>query len=289
VELANKYGCIVRIFTDDKKEGIISNRIYQSLSLLTNDIVCIIGSDNIFPDNDFLRRLVEPFEDDDIFASYPMHNTYKKNMHILTRYTALLGSPDPTLFYLGKSDKVPMYQNAYDKGEIIEEKKGYYKVKFTKDSLPVVGDNGFAIRTDIYKHSFHPYKVYYHTDKYMDLLKKGINTYGVTKNAIIHTTKQSIWAYVKRRIEVKKHCTDEPIGKRTYLVYDPHSRKDRKNLFLFIVYSLTLVQPFALSIRGYMSITDPAWFLHPFMCILMVFGYGWSEIRRYINALRKMI
>lgn len=286
IELAKKYGCIIRVFHNDADEG--SNRLFPCKKLLTGDIVIILQSDNIMPDKDFLTNIVEPFEDKEIFATYPMHNTYMKNMNILTRYTALIGAPDPTLYYLGKSDKVPMFQKRYDKGEIVKEEKRYYKVKFTKDTLPTVGDNGFAIRTSVFKSIIHPNQVFYHTDKYMELTNKGVDTYGVVKNAIIHTTKPGILLQVKRRIEVKKHFTDEMRGKRIYLVFNWKSHKDWIRLILYVVFTLTLVQPIGLSIVGYSKKPDIAWFLHPIMCLLMVFGYGMSEIEFFIKRIRRI-
>lgn len=281
ISLAKNYGCIVHVFDNDVNEG--SDRLFFSKKLLTEDIALILQSDNILPDKDFLTQLIEPFEDEEIIATFPMHNTYMKNMHMLTRYTALIGAPDPTLFYLEKSDKVPMFQKRYDKGIIMREEKRYYKVKFTEDTLPTVGDNGFAVRTHIFKGLLHKNEVFYHTDKYMELVSKGIDTYGVIKNAIIHTTKPGILLQVKRRVEVKKHCTDEAKVKRVYLVYNPASPKDRWRLFLYIVYSLTFIQPLALSIRGFIGVPDVAWFLHPVMCFLMVIAYGWSEIKRVMR------
>lgn len=281
IALAKKYGCTVRVFKNDADEG--SNRLYPCKKLLTGEIVIILQSDNIMPNRDFLAQIVEPFEDKEIFATYTMHNTYLKNMNMLTRYTALIGAPDPTLYYLGKSDKVPIFQNHYDKGKILKEEKNYYKVRFTKDTLPTVGDNGFAIRTDIFRKIIHPNEVFYHTDKYMNLLKQGIDTYGVIKNAIIHTTKPGIWQQVKRRIEVKKHFTDEMRGQRTYLVFNWKSHKDWIKLILYIIFTITLIQPIAFSIFGYSKRPDKAWFLHPIMCLLMVFGYGISEIGFYVK------
>lgn len=278
IALAKQYGCTVRVFGDDANEGI--DRLSHCKDLLTEDIVLILESDNIISGTDFLTKIVEPFKDKDIFATYPMHNTYTKGMDILTRYTALMGSPDPTLFYLGKSDKVPVFQKNYDKGVILKEEKRYYKVKFTENTLPTVGDNGFAVRTNIFKSLIRRKEVLYHTDKYMLLVRKGYATYGVTKNAIIHTTKPGIWLQVKRRVEVKEHCTDEMRDIRMYHVYDPNSPKDHWRLFLFIIYSLTFIQPLALSIRGFINAPDIAWFLHPVMCFLMVIAYGWSEIKR---------
>lgn len=276
VELAKKYGCIVKVFKNDVDEG--SNRLYPSLQYMRGDLLVMLESDNIPPTSRWLSEMAKPFEDKEIFAAFPAYNTSTPDMDVLTRYTALFGSPDPTLYYLGKSDKIPVFQRKYNKGEILHETKEYYKVRFTKDTLPTVGDNGFAIRTDIFKSLVKKNGVFYHTDKFADLLAKGYDTYGVTKNSIIHMTKPGILAQIKRRVEVKKHFTDEMKGKRTYLVYDPKSPKDRLNLFKYVFYSLTFIEPIFESIRGFLVVPDPAWFLHPAMCIGMVVGYGWSEL-----------
>jgi len=279
VALAKKYGCQVKIFTNDKDEGL--SRYHRCLRDIQGEISIILESDNILPSKNWMAQIIEPFEDPDIFASYPAYNTSTKDMDILTRYTALIGSPDPTLYYLGKSDKIPVFQKNYNKGELLKETQNYYKIRFTKNTLPTVGDNGFALRSNIFRGLIEKNRVFFHTDVFSKIIAKGHNTYGVTKNAIIHMSKPGILDQVARRVEVKEHFTDGMKEKRTYLVYDSHSRKDRRNLLLFILYSLTVIQPLIFSIRGFMCIPEPAWFLHPVMCILMVFGYGFSEIKHF--------
>jgi hypothetical protein len=260
--------------------------MYPSLPYITGDISLILESDNILPTLTWLDEIVEPFYDKDIFAVFPAYNTYYPSMDILTRYSALFGSPDPTLYYLGKSDKIPIFQKKYDKGTILKETEGYYKILFTKDTLPTVGDNGFAVRTLILKDMIKKYRTFYHTDVFAQLVTKGFDTYGITKNAIIHTTKPGIINQIKRRMDVKKHFTDDMKGKRVYLVFNPDSKKDRIHILLFILYSITFIQPFMLSIRGYIYKRDIAWFLHPLMCICMVFGYGWTELeKRFKNII----
>jgi len=283
MKLAKKYGCIIRVFQNDSDEG--SNRLFPCKDLISGDIVFILASDNILPDKDFLTRMVKPFEDKKIFAAFPAYNTAAPDMGILTRYTALVGSPDPTLYYLGKSDKIQVFQKTYDKGEILKENVDYYKVRFTKETLPTVGENGFAIRTEVFKSMVRKNEVFYHTDKYAELLVKGFDTYGVTKNAIVHMTKPGIFEQIRRRVEVKEHFTDDMKGKRTYLVYNPASSKDRWHLFFYVLYSLTFIQPLVFSIRGYVYVHDLAWFLHPIMCFLMVCAYGWSEIKRTLRSM----
>lgn len=42
-----------------------------------NDIIAFIDSDNILPDKDWLKRMVEPFDDPEIIASEPIEYTYR--------------------------------------------------------------------------------------------------------------------------------------------------------------------------------------------------------------------
>jgi len=71
--------------------------------------------------------------------------------------------------------------------------------------------------------------------------------------------------------------------KRIYYVFDKNSKEDRKNLFLFVLFSLTFVQPMWIAIRGYMAKPDSAWFLHPVVCFVAVVSYGWSEIGYFLR------
>ena len=99
----------------------------------------------------------------------------------------------------------------------------------------------------------------------------------------------NLLSHVRRRVEVKELYYDGRRGRRSYLVYNPESRTDRINLIKYIAYSLTIVQPLLVSLRGYLHKPDVAWFLHPIMCFLMVVGYGWSEIEWQLRRLAKSI
>lgn len=283
VELARRFNSEVFLFKSTLESK--TNRIYPVLANISSDIVLILESDNILTNEHWIRDMVIPFQNPDIFCTFSAYNSYEHDSDILTKYFALLGSPDPTLYYLGKSDKIRMDEKRYNKGQILNETKGYYTVRFTKATQPVMGDNGFMIRTPVLRKVVRKNQPFYHTDVYAELLQMGYDTVGVVKNNIIHVSRPNIIEQVKRRVKVKKHFTDEMKGKRKYLVYNPSSGRDRINLFMYIFYSLTLLQPLYVSIRGYIKNREIAWFLHPLMCVLMVFGYGFSEIRGQLQNL----
>ena len=70
-------------------------------------------------------------------------------------------------------------------------------------------------------------------------------------------------------------------SQRRYFVYDPNSKNDKKNLALFIICTLTLVQPLYLSIKGFLTIRDIAWFLHLPMCLGFLFAYSAATLKAY--------
>lgn len=287
LELAKKYGCDVMSFPRVSESK--TNRLFRALPTVKGDIVLILESDNILTNDHWIRDMVLPFQDPKIFCTFSAHNAYEPDSDVLTKYFALLGSPDPTLYYLGKSDKIRKDQKRYDKGQILKETLNHYVVRFTKETQPVLGDNGFMIRTSVLRKVVRKNQPFYHTDAYAELLQLGYDTVGVVKNSIIHISRPNIIEQVKRRVDVKRHFTDEMKGKRKYLVYDPASSKDRKKLLTYIFCTLTVVQPLYLSIRGYITIRETAWFLHPVMCFVMVIGYGISEVEYQVKNLFKKL
>lgn len=287
IDLAKQYSCPVLSFHNDKNEGL--TRIYRTLPHIREDLILFLESDNVLTSKNWLSEMISPFANTHIFSTYSMHNAYTETDNIVTRYFALIGAPDPTLYYLKKSDKVPMNQNMYDKGTIIEDTEKYFIVKFNKVNQPVMGDNGFLIRTDVCRKAILKGQSFYHTDIYARLIEMGYNTVGVVKNDIIHVSSLNLLDQVLRRVKVKEYFTDELKGKRDYLVYNPSSGVDRLNLITYIVCTLTLLQPLYVSVKGYLKIRDSAWFLHPLMCYLMVFAYGYSEIRRMWKSVKKKL
>lgn len=276
-ELARKYGCNVTVRSDLK----VQEQVRASLGIkkAKGDLVLILQSDNILTSKNWLKEMVQPFIDNKkVFCTFSAYNDYEKNMSATTRYGAFFGAGDPALYYLGKSDKIPLLQKKYDKGEIINETLGYWIVKFNKDTLPTMGDNGHMfLRSAMNKVNKNP-NSYVHLDTFIDMLDIGYDTCGVVKNSLIHVITPSIINYAKRRVQVKQTFYDGRRGKRKYLVFSWRSGKDRLNLLKFVFFSLTFIFPLYESIKGYIRIRDKAWFLHPLLCFLMLVSYGSSEI-----------
>lgn len=286
LEMARKYGCNVTIRTDLK----VQEQVRQSLAIKKSrgELILVLQSDNVPTSKTWLKEMVQPFIDNKkVFATFSAYNDYEKNMSVMTRYGAFFGAGDPTLYYLGKSDKIPLIQKRWNKGDVIGETSGYWLVEFDKETLPTLGDNGFMFRKRVMNKVNKNPSDYIHVDIYVDLLKLGYNTYGVIKNSIIHVINPDIMTYAKRRFQVKETYYDGRRGKRKYLVFSWQSRKDRFNLIKFAFFSLTFIFPLYESFRGYMKIRDKAWFLHPLLSFIMFFTYSFSELQFFASKFKK--
>ncbi len=285
-ELAKKYGCKVTIRADLK----VQEQVRQSLAIkkARGDLVLILQSDNIPTSKNWLKEMVQPFIDNKkVFCTFSAYNDYEKNMSATTRYGAFFGAGDPTLYYLGKADKIPLLQKKWNKGKIIDETRRYWIVEFNKDNLPTLGDNGHMFRRSAMNRVNKDPKRYVHLDMYIDMLGLGYNTCGVVKNSVIHVITPSIFTYAKRRMQVKETFYDRRRGKRKYLVFSWKSHKDQLNLIKFAFFSLTFIFPLYESIRGYIRIRDKAWFLHPLLSFIMFLAYGFSELRWFASRFKK--
>jgi len=287
IALAEKYNCIVV-----NKSGLQQKDEYRlglGMKKAKGELILILESDNILTSKNWLKEMVQPFlESKDIFCTYSAYNGYEKTMSATTKYCAFFGTPDPTLYYLKKSEKIPLTEKKYNLGKILKETKKYYEVTFSKETLPTLGNNGHMFYKKVIMKVLYDLNTYTHTDAFMELYEMGYTKFGVVKNTIIHIANPNFKKFVARRVEVKKAYYDGRRGKRKYLVYNPAVLQDKINLIKFIIFSLTIIQPLWKSIKGFSKIHDFAWFLHPVLCVLMVFGYGQSEIERYLKITKRM-
>lgn len=281
IKLAKSYGCVVLKRPDLEYESEMRKSL--GIKKAKNDVVLFLEVDNILVGRDWLHDMVLPFmEQKKIFCTFSMHNSYTKDMPLLTKYCALIGASDPPVCYLGKADKIMLDQKKYDKGEILKDYLKYTKVRFTKENLPTLGDNGHMVRRSVINMVNKDPRIFLHTDAFFDLMCLGYNTYGAVKNSIIHEIGSSVLKLYQRRVRYKERYRDSYVRKRVYLVFDYESSKDRWNLFKFMFFSFTFVQPFFRALRGYVKIREPAWFLHPIVCFVSAVMYTKSEIR-YIS------
>lgn len=244
-----------------------------------NDILAFIDSDNILPDRDWLKRMVEPFNDTEIVATEPIEYTYRATDGYITRYCALIGMNDPLCLFLGNYDRYCTLTGQWTEIEHKEEDKGnYLKIEFNKGELPTIGANGFLIRhSALERCNIGDYL--FDIDIIYELLNSTnpVNSirFAKVKTGIIHIFSGDTNTFArKQRRRIKDYLYYDKLGVRKY----PWRNVSKVNLLKFILSCLTTIPLLTQSVKGYIRKSDKAWFFHPIACWLTLWEYGWGRI-----------
>lgn len=248
-----------------------------------NEILLMIDHDNILPHRNWLKKMIKPLIDDNtIFGSAPLRFHYDKKMSLVDRYSALFGGTDPvTIFFNKSAHQSYLYKGFHLKGRVIEDRQTYYKVELDPKRLPALGGNGSILRRKLLAKAKSSPEFFFHIDIHVDLAKQGYTTYAFVKDTIIHLTDNNFIPFLRRRryfIE-KYHFVDKT--KRRYSIYE--SSTDRVALIGFIFYTLSIILPTFDAVRGFIRIADIAWFLHPIMCLGILFVYGITTFKEEVK------
>jgi glycosyltransferase involved in cell wall biosynthesis len=278
VELAKRYDCKVV----NEKTGSPEGAKAVALKKAKGKLVLIGDSDNIWPNEHWLKRMVEGIScDPGALGTYSWRYTFRKKDNLMNRYFALFGANDPVVWFLGKTDRQSFLSNKWSLGgKLIKETRGYFVVEYDENSLPTVGANGFLVRRkDLLKAKVGE-KDYFHIDVIFDLVKKKPQKFVVLKTDIIHKTGDGLVSFMKKRSRYMRELYLRDSSRRRYFIYKPG--RDEWKIFLFSVYALSVVGPLVTAIWGYLKKRDMAWFLHPVMCFSMFWVYFGAVIKSKI-------
>lgn len=254
--------------------GIAFNKAKKELAL-------ILDHDNLMPTKKYLRELVQPLtEDRQVVAAESCYFHYDRSFSPLDRYYALIGTLDPIPYYLGKADRMSAASHSWNQLGTSRDMGKYYQVEFEKNPrlIPTIGTNGCLMRrTLVSKLADVRPGHHYPIDVMVDVIMAGHTRFAFVKNSLIHLTgSRGVIEFLKRRLKFVEQYHFADTKKRRYSVYMPG---DEAKLFLFVLYSVTLVRPTLDAIKGFIKIHDPAWFIHPLMCLGICFVYGWGTIK----------
>jgi glycosyltransferase involved in cell wall biosynthesis len=282
IDMARKSRC--KVFVRKDLVNKAEQRQYMGAKLSKNEILLFLETDNILPDPNWLRRMVEPFEESSVFCTFSTHNCVHLATSLLARYCSLFGVSDPVLYYLGKSEKMSWHKmSGYDKGKIISDNKKYCITQFSKDTLPVLGDNGCMMKRSIFNKTDMSQQEFVHLDLFSEFLGKGFDTCAAVYTCIFHDPGKNLRSLVKRRLHYSTIYTKEHISKRKYQIYNPTSWKDRINVIKFCIFTVTLIEPIVESIVGFIKKREPAWFLHIVVCWIFLINYVFFEIKHALK------
>lgn len=279
LEIAKEYGATVVYRPDLRDKPYI--RGGMAFTIPKTDLILFFSADNRLQERDTLSRMVETFLDEDIAGCETLRYGYRKTDPAISRYFALIGGADPIAVGLGKADRGPHDAKNWHLSDEAEDCGSYYKIRFSSDiaKIPTLGANGFLFRRNLVEESGLAVHAT-HTDLCVDWIKQGYNQFAFIKDRhVIHFINVKLISFIKRRLHYEKMYSHKNINR----IYSCFQKRDIPRLLYIIVAYPTFLIPSIRALKGFLSVRDPAWFLHPVMCFLFVLSYSLHFIR---NGLR---
>jgi glycosyltransferase involved in cell wall biosynthesis len=239
------------------------------LSHAQSELVLLLDSDNRLPTQDWLRCAVTALvsHPDIVGAQAAWFSYYPKDPPI-NRYCSLFGIGDPVAYYLRKQDHLSRLDTDWTlNGTVVEHHPDYFLVRFTPETMPTLGSQGFLTRKSLLlQTNWTP--LLFHVDSNLELVASGHNLYAILRHEVVHD-------YVR--------STADLIGKlrRNGMLFFSQ-RDERAHIWttnpwtagLCLLKMMTVVVPLRDALRGYRKLRDPAWFIHPILCVYVPILYA---------------
>jgi glycosyltransferase involved in cell wall biosynthesis len=279
IKIAKRFGAKVICRPDLQKSPNLRGQI--AVLTPTSDLVMSVSADNRFQELDLLERLIEPFSDETISGTCTLRYGFSETDPIASRYFALIGGVDPIAIGLGKADRGPHDTNAWHSFGEVKEHGDWLSVTFQGDAskVPTLGANGFIYRRRLLSKTKH---VHYgtHADMCLDLIQQGYDKFAfIRRGHVIHLIDIGILPLLRRRLFWADKY-DPAVVPRIYKVFQ---KRDLPRLILIFFSYTTFLVPTLRAIKGYWTVRDIAWFLHPIVCFVFTIGYSYHYMKKFIR------
>ncbi len=231
------------------------------------EICAMFCADNLITDNDLFKR-VKFNIDSGYDACFTRWYAYVKKDNSLNRYFSLIGGNDPVCYYLGKNDREPHVW------ELLER----------SNYQPSYGCNGTFYRSELIKKTDLDH--YYPMDNAMEIELDG-GFCPLESSAIWHRTTDG--NLIKFLIKRYKYARDLYCDRRDRRWKMLDTKEDYFRLFLFVLFTVTIIQPLCISIYGIIRIRDRAWLWHPIVCWGFLITYGILVCRNFLKYLSSFL
>lgn len=273
VAIAKKFGA--KVYPNPQKTGEHGKAV--AIGKATGEILALIDSDNILPDRNYFKRLVEPFQHPKVIVTQPLRFGWRREDGSINRYTALLGMTDPLILFQGTYDHYCYITNTWTKVRREEKKMdGYLVARFTGKEIPTIGANGCLIRKSVVDK-------YFRGDYYVDidvvrdaLMDNPDRAVAIVDTEIIHLFCDDIYSFIrKQRRRIKDYLFSIKSGSRESVL----EQKKPSGQILFFLATVTIFPLVVQIFIGMLRKFDYSWFWHPVLCWVTLWVYGIAILR----------
>lgn len=268
---ARSAGCIVV----DNPRRLAEPGHLLGYAAASGDLLVIIAADNILHTPDFIRRIVEPFEDPNVYAAVPrVVSTPDDNLS--TKY--INDFTDPFNHFLYGNAAAPVtFGRAY---RVKRQTPSYIVYDFSADNPPLVAiAQGVTVRANA------PRRAGWEEDDILpivDILRAGFDIAYVPEALIEHHTVEGLRNFVRKfgpRIAKRLEDRDQPVWERAA----SWTRGRKLRAYLWPFYSVSIVGPVLAGVVGVVRDRRTTWLYHPIINFALgvefwrrALPYAWS-------------
>jgi len=253
IGVAQKY--TQNILENDRKIAEFGKSI--GIQKAKGELIILLDSDNEIVQNDWLKHLIYPFQDNnEIFGVESFYLQPKKDFFI-NRYFTAIGLTDPLARALATKPNIQL-------------KEKYLIYHLPPNACAPIGANGFLWRKSIIKKVGGYIPAFEEANFTAKVMKNGYNKYAkVSGYGIYHYYIKNWREFYKKKIKIAfKFLKRKQKKKVTWL-----DNISKTKFLIKILYCFTFIGPIEESIYNYFHTRDSAWFLHPIMCFFTVCIY----------------
>ncbi len=246
---------------------------YAIKTRASGEIIGLLDADNIIPDDsNWLKKMIEPFKDKEIFASDTLYYNFRKGDNLITKYNALIGGDDPIASYFGINDRYCYFTGKWTGMPHLAKDKGdYIEVIFRKDKIPASGSNGFFFRKSIFNKVkndpfIHPLFIY-------DVVNKGYKKMAKVKQGLIHVQNGSVKTFFKKKLRrIKRRYIGEVDWRYNYDI-------GKNDITKTALYLASIILPLKDMAVGFYRKPEFVWLFHPVATFGLFFIYAFYAIK----------
>ena len=270
IELADQYGCTV--FHDT--EFYAERRMVKAQKKAKGEINVFLSSDNELACNDWLMKMLKPFENENVYGVFtPIVDSSDEKP--FTRYFNLLQRDPFSWYVIGKVNP----RNVIKQFPVLKETDDYVVFNYTTKKYDLIAFyfQGFVVRS----------KFLQNQDMadddilaVLEMIKKGHKIAYVKNAGIHHHTLDSFMHFMRKfNGRMAEKFRNPNLGWKSREKYMSREMKVRQ--YMWFLYSLTFIGPFADMIKGMRKDKSIYWIYHPFAC----FGLSCSVLVNYSSVI----
>lgn len=277
-EIATRHG-VDRILENPLRTGEAGKAV--GIRASTGELICLIDSDNVVVGDDWMSRMVAPFDDPEVISSEVLRWDYRRSDGYVNRYQALTGINDPMCLWVGNYGRWSELKGRWtDYPHESSHRDGWEKVRVDSHHVPTMGANGYIVRRRAF--DIVPIDDYlFDIDFVHDLVNAGEATVARVDVPIRHYFSDGLGQFIRKtRRRAQDFFYYSAQGRRTY----PWTRRRQAAVMRFALSTVLVVPLLADVARGWRKRPDPAWLFHVPACWATLLVYASSTLRaRFAN------